>query len=273
MSHRTRVVTFHLSCDRPRAWLVLTSDTAPSTVVEMGRERHPQQSMERGWSASPALVPADYRCRFYSGDGRNVFYHGPAPTEGSVDCGMDAVLRVTARDGSGAPEPRPLSRASRAKAGEGSAPPKQSTRVRTMANPKETSAEEIAHAVAALQRQRTGHEPKSVSVVLGGDTLVVTIHGALSPAEVAMARTPEGAEKVQEFHRRLFLSASDALRGEVKRITGMDVRGATVDVNPPAGAVVQAFSSGTMVQVLLLSGNVPPGSFLPAADPTNVVRD
>jgi uncharacterized protein YbcI len=140
-----------------------------------------------------------------------------------------------------------------------------------MANPPEAMAEKVANAVATFHRQRTGHEPKSVSVVLGGDTLVVTIHGALSPAEVAMARTSDGAAKVQEFHRQLFLSASDALRGEVKRITGMGLREATVDVDTRAGAVVEAFTSGTMVQVFLLTGNVSPGSFIPAADPTTVV--
>ena len=38
-------------------------------------------------------------------------------------------------------------------------------------------AEQIAQAATAFQQQRTGHEPKSVSVVLSGDTLVVTLHG------------------------------------------------------------------------------------------------
>ena len=37
----------------------------------------------------------------------------------------------------------------------------------------------------------------------------------------------------------------------------MDVREATAEVEPKSGAVVQVFTSGTMVQVFLLSGNVP----------------
>ncbi len=122
-------------------------------------------------------------------------------------------------------------------------------------------AEQIALVAAAFQQRRTGHDPKSVSVVLSGDTLVVTLHGALSPAEQAMSRSPEGAAKVQEFHRQLFRSASEALREDIKRITGMDVREATTEVEPESGAVVQVFTSGTMVQVFLLSGKVPSGSF------------
>src|ERR1700677_4507310 len=124
-----------------------------------------------------------------------------------------------------------------------------------------TMAEQIALAATAFQQQRTGHQPKSVSVVLSGDTLVVTLHGALSPAELAMAQSPEGAAKLQELHRQLFLNASDTLRKEIKRITGMDVREATAEVEPKTGAVVQVFTSGTMVQVFLLSGKVPAGSF------------
>jgi uncharacterized protein YbcI len=127
-------------------------------------------------------------------------------------------------------------------------------------------AEQIAQAATAFQRQRTGHEPKSVSVVLSGDTLVVTLHGALSPAEQAMARSPDGAAKVREFHRQLFLNASDTLCREIKRITGMDVRDATAEVEPKTGAVVQVFTSGTMVQVFLLSGKVPSDNFIGAGD-------
>ncbi|MGD0464673.1 MAG: DUF2294 domain-containing protein [Tepidisphaeraceae bacterium] len=114
-------------------------------------------------------------------------------------------------------------------------------------------AQQIADAATFFQKKRTGHVPKAVSVVLSGDTLVVTLHGALSPAEQAMARSPEGAAKVQEFHRQLFHSASDTLREEIKRITGVDVREATAEVEPTTGAVVQVFTTGTMVQVFLLS--------------------
>jgi len=121
----------------------------------------------------------------------------------------------------------------------------------------ETMAQQIAQAATAFQKQRTGHTPKSVSVVLSGDTLVVTLLGALSPAEQAMAQSPEGAAKVQEFHRELFQSASDALRQEIKRITGVEVQKARAEVDPTTGTVVQVFTTGTMVQVFLLASKVP----------------
>jgi uncharacterized protein YbcI len=121
-----------------------------------------------------------------------------------------------------------------------------------------TMAQQIAQAAIAFEQRRTGnHVPKSVTVVLSEGTLVITLHGALSPAEKAMAKSSSGAAQVQEFHRQLFASSSDSLRQEIKQITGMEVREATAEIEPVSGAVVQAFTTGTVVQVFLLAGNSP----------------
>ena len=117
-------------------------------------------------------------------------------------------------------------------------------------------AHQIAQAASAFQRQRTGHEPKSVAVVLSGDTLLITLHGALSPAEKALAQSPEGAAQVQEFHRQLFTNTAAVLRQEIKRITGVEVREATAEVEATTGTMVQVFTTGTMVQVFLLARGV-----------------
>jgi uncharacterized protein YbcI len=122
-----------------------------------------------------------------------------------------------------------------------------------------TMAQQVAQAASAFEQQRTGHVPQSVTVVLSEDTLVITLHGALSPAEKALAQSPAGAAQVQEFHRQLFTSASVSLRQEIKRITGVEVREATAEVETTTGTVVQVFTTGTMVQVFLLAQSVPPG--------------
>lgn len=117
-------------------------------------------------------------------------------------------------------------------------------------------ARQIAEAAKAFEQERTGHRPKSVTVVLSADALVVTLHGALSEAEKALARDPDGAAKVQEFHQQLFAAAAGPLRTEIERITGAKVRGATAEIEPRTGQVVRAFASGTVVQVFLLAGHV-----------------
>jgi uncharacterized protein YbcI len=115
--------------------------------------------------------------------------------------------------------------------------------------------QQIARAANAHQVERTGRAPASVTVVLSEDTLVITLHDALTPAEKALALTPAGAAQVQEFHRQLFISTDDSLRKEIKRITGRDVREAVAQVEPATGTVVHAFTTGNIVQVFALSAN------------------
>ena len=125
-----------------------------------------------------------------------------------------------------------------------------------MVPPNTSKAEQVAQAASDFQHLRTGHAPQAVTVVLSDETLVITLHGALSPAEKALAKTPEGAAKVQDFHRQLFASSAEPLREEIKRITGSNVREAAAEVEPSTGAVVQVFTSGTMVQVFLLEHGI-----------------
>ena len=93
--------------------------------------------------------------------------------------------------------------------------------------------------------------------VLSEDTLVITLHEALTPAEKAMAKSAGGAAKLQEFHRQLFASSSESLRQEINRITGRQVREAAAVVEPTSGSIVHAFTTGTTVQVFLLAANMP----------------
>ena len=114
-------------------------------------------------------------------------------------------------------------------------------------------AEQIAQVAIGYQKEQTGHAPASVTVVLNEDTLVITMHDALTPAEKALATNPAGAAQVQEFHRQLFHSSAEAMRKEIQRITGREVREAAAEVEPASGTVVHAFTTGNVVQVFLLS--------------------
>jgi uncharacterized protein YbcI len=116
-----------------------------------------------------------------------------------------------------------------------------------------TIAQQVAQAALNFQRDLTGHTPSAVIAVISEGTLVVTLHGALTPAEKALALNAEGAARVQEFHRRLFASSFKAMSEEIKRITGFSVKEAAAEVEANSGTVVHAFTSGTMVQVYLLN--------------------
>jgi uncharacterized protein YbcI len=119
-----------------------------------------------------------------------------------------------------------------------------------------TMAQQVARAISVFQEQGTGFPPKTVTAILSDDTLVVTLHEALSPAEKALACTPEGALQMQEYHRQLFNSSANLLRKEIERITGVAVGEAATVLEAMTGAVVYAFTTGTIVQVFQLAGRI-----------------
>jgi uncharacterized protein YbcI len=124
-----------------------------------------------------------------------------------------------------------------------------------------TVAHQIAQLASAFEKRRSGRVPKSVTVVLSENTLVITLHGTLTPAEKAMAKTPSGAAQVQEFHKQLFNNTADELRQEIEKITGVEVREAAAEVEPNTGTVVKVFTTGSVVQVFLLAAGVPTDSW------------
>jgi uncharacterized protein YbcI len=126
------------------------------------------------------------------------------------------------------------------------------------ADSESTVAQEIAQAVITFQKER-GAPPTSVTVLLGADTLVVTLHGTFSPAEQALAKTPEGVAFLQKHHEKVFASSWRPLRQQIERITGVEVREAIAGFK--ADPVVQAFSTGTMVQVFQFAQCVPADSW------------
>lgn len=118
-------------------------------------------------------------------------------------------------------------------------------------------AQQIAQVASEFERQRTGHSPQSVNVVMSGDTLVITLHGSLSAGEKILCGSPDGAAKVHEFHRQLFMTSCAMLLEKIKAITGVGVREAKAELGTSAGGVAQVFATGTMVQVYLLAGDLP----------------
>lgn len=111
---------------------------------------------------------------------------------------------------------------------------------------------ELAQIALQMQSERTGHTPKAVTVVASEETVVLTLHEALTPAEKILASTESGAAKVEQYHRALFAVSCEELRKEIQRLTGRRVREAAVVVEPATGAIVHAFTSGTVVQIFQL---------------------
>ena len=114
-------------------------------------------------------------------------------------------------------------------------------------------ARQLAQTASDFEQRITGHAPRTVTVILSDETLVVTLHGCLSPSEMAVIRNSAGADQVQDFYRQLFASASQTLRQEIERIAGVAVREATAEVDLSTGTVVKVFTTGTVVKVFVLA--------------------
>jgi len=120
-----------------------------------------------------------------------------------------------------------------------------------------TVAQQLVEAARTFQMQLTGRAPTNVTVVMSEDSLVVTLHEAISPAEQALAKSAEGAANLREYHQQLFRNSVGSLRKDIERITGRKVREAAAEVDPGTGSVIHAFTTGTTVQVFLLADSVP----------------
>lgn len=116
-------------------------------------------------------------------------------------------------------------------------------------------ASKVAQAALDFQQQAMSHVPALVNVVLSGETLVITLCGALSPAEKALAKCPGGSARIQEFHRLLFASSADSLKREIQRITGVEVQEATAQVEPASGTMVQVFVLAQILPVSTWNGS------------------
>jgi uncharacterized protein YbcI len=118
------------------------------------------------------------------------------------------------------------------------------------------TAQLIADAAIAFQRDCTGVTPASVTDLLGEQTLVVRLHDALSGAEKLLAQTSDGAAFVGEYHRRLFETSAASLHNTLHKILGVEVRESTLEIEPATGRVVEVLPCGDLIQVFRLSGGV-----------------
>lgn len=127
-------------------------------------------------------------------------------------------------------------------------------------------AQKIAQIAWNYEFQNRGHVPKSVHVVLSGNTLVVTFHGALTLAELVLVQTRQGAEQIQEFQQSLFAGSAQEMLREMEKATEDFAEGVVTASPFSAGALIKVFETGTIIQVFLLSKNFPTDSWSGSPD-------
>jgi CheY-like chemotaxis protein len=103
MDDGSQIVTFQFSCSDSKTWVAIESGAGEPQVIEMRRK------FPNCWTASAWLMPGEYRCRYYSGNDRQVVYHGPANVDGAHrGSTMDGLVRVGIPRTSDKPRPNAI---------------------------------------------------------------------------------------------------------------------------------------------------------------------
>lgn len=118
-------------------------------------------------------------------------------------------------------------------------------------------ARHVAQATGTFENLLVGRSPTSVTVVADGDWMVVTLHEAFTAAERRISHDDAGAARVDAFHRYLFEHSLDALASHVRKVTGVEIRGAIAHVDRHTGSVLKTFTTHPDVDLLLLGPGLP----------------
>jgi uncharacterized protein YbcI len=121
----------------------------------------------------------------------------------------------------------------------------------------ERLARQVAHAAGSFEHVLLGRSPTSVSIVADDEWMVLHIHESFSQAERRLALEAEGARRVREFHRYLFEHSLDSLVRQVRRTTGIELRGAIAHVDVETGSVLKTLTTRTDVDLFLLGQGLP----------------
>ena len=101
---------------------------------------------------------------------------------------------------------------------------------------------QLTEAVIAFQRDQMSVTAESVWVDLHPGALVVTVRGAISPAEQSCARDGKGRELLDRFYSRLFEVSKRTLEEAVEAILGLPMRQSRLCVDTESGAQVILFT-------------------------------
>ena len=118
-------------------------------------------------------------------------------------------------------------------------------------------ARRVARSIGGFEHTLLGRVPRSVTVVAMPDRLVVTVHEAFTPLERRLVGDAGGCCRVDDFHRDVFESSSEALLDHVRRSTGVELDAGLVHVDAATGSILKTFTTESSVELVLLGQALP----------------
>lgn len=119
-------------------------------------------------------------------------------------------------------------------------------------------ARRVARAAGTFEHERLGRNPSRVTVVAGGDWMVVCLQSSLAPLDQIVARhCGDTAAEIERRQRSMVARSLEDLRGYVHDQTGVEFVAAMVSVDAVTGSVLTTLTTTPTVDLFLLGQGLP----------------
>jgi uncharacterized protein YbcI len=93
----------------------------------------------------------------------------------------------------------------------------------------------FTEAIIKLEKEYLGRGPADARTFFVDDMIIVRLRGVLTPAEIKLAKKPEGQRLVKETRRQLFETILDLLETTTLDVTGCNVISLHSDISTKTG--------------------------------------
>ena len=100
----------------------------------------------------------------------------------------------------------------------------------------------LANAITQFEKDHLGRGPMDARVYIIEDMLLVRLRGVLTPAEIQLAKTPEGHVLIKQVRTQLLESSRTILEEIVQQVTGCGIVSLHSDISVKTGERVIVFT-------------------------------
>jgi uncharacterized protein YbcI len=99
----------------------------------------------------------------------------------------------------------------------------------------------ISEAIIDFEKEYMGRGPVEAKTYIIRDMVLVRLKGVLTPAEVQLAKTPEGADLIKKTRVQLLENARHPLEKIITNISGCEVKSLHSDISTRTGERIIIF--------------------------------
>jgi len=109
----------------------------------------------------------------------------------------------------------------------------------------------LTNAIIQFEKDHLGRGPVEARVYIIEDMVLVRLRGVLTPAEITLAKTPEGHVLIKQVRTQLLESSRTILEEIVQKVTGCSVVSLHSDISVKTGERVIVFTLAEKLEARL----------------------